>query len=617
MSMIRLECPRCGAPLKTRQAIPTGRKILCPRCQHQFVAVPGGETSPADGNRETIDQPGPPPEPPLAAPPRPAIPGYVILSELGSGGMGIVYKARQTSLNRLVALKLIRAGATAQAEEVGRFRAEATALAQAQHPHIVQIYEVGQHAGQHFLSLEFVNGPTLAGRLAGTPQPCRPAAGLVEMLARAVAVAHQRGIIHRDLKPQNVLLAVAEAGSGAQPRTQAHELYGIPKITDFGLAKRFDAAAEEASHTRTGCIVGTPAYMAPEQAEGRPGALGPATDVYALGVILYEMLTGRPPFQGANALETMQQLMAQDPVPPRRLQAFVPRDLETICLKCLQKDPRKRYASALALAEDLRRYLAGEPIQARPAGPAERLWRWCLRYPVPASLLAGTVCCLVFGCWYLAHVTEHLVRSAALESAAQQSDILREVNDIYSDVVKRAKAGNLTVTHDYGSNPAAIPIPATFTIELGQQISDRSETGMQIRLYSDYPFRSRRGGGPKDAFERDALERLRADPNTPVYEFGDYKGRPVLRYATARLMQATCVECHNTHPDSPKTDWHVGELRGVVEIIRPLDQDATRTRQGLQGAFLLIGVVCASLLGLSGLALFVGRLKQRRGEMAG
>jgi serine/threonine protein kinase len=436
------------------------------------------------------------------------------------------------------------------------------------------------------------------------------------MLARAVAVAHQHGIIHRDLKPGNVLLALPAAGHDPGNRNGSHaqDLYGIPKITDFGLAKRLDVGDNGAHLTRPGCIVGTPSYMAPEQATGRHGEVGPAVDVYALGVILYEMLTGRPPFQAATPLETVRLVTAEEPTPPRRLHSYVPRDLETICLKCLNKDRRKRYPSALALAEDLRRYANGEPIQARPPGVAGQVWRWCRRYPVPASLLLSMVCCLVVGYWYLSRLSDRLVRSAVLESAAQQSDMLLEVNNSYSDVVRRAKAGHLTVTHDYAGKPDAIPIPATFTIELSQQISERSDTGVQIRLYSDHPFRSRRNGGPQDQFEREALERLREKPEEPVYEFGEYKGRPVLRYATARRMQQTCVSCHNEHPDSPKTDWKVGDVRGVVEIIHPLDKHAERTRQGLQGAFALIGVVCASLLGLSGLALVLTRRKWEGGQ---
>ncbi len=312
------------------------------------------------------------------------------------------------------------------------------------------------------------------------------------------------------------------------------------------------------------------------------------------------MLTGHPPFKGSTSLQTIKQVTHQEAVAPSRVQPHLPRDLDTICLKCLNKDPRRRYSTALALAEDLRRFQNGEAILARSQGPAERLWRWCRRYPVPASLLASMVCCLVFGLWYLLQLTDDLVQAAALESAAAQSDILSEVNNSYSDVVKRAKAGKLSVTHDYVGDPAAIPIPATFTIELGQQISDRSETGVQIRLYSDYPFRSRRNGGPKDDFERDAIVHLRQDPATPVYQFEDYKGRPALRYATARKMQETCVACHNSHPDSPKTDWKVGDVRGVVEIIQPLDKDVARTRAGLRGAFIFVGALMRFAAGSCG-----------------
>jgi predicted Ser/Thr protein kinase len=533
--------------------------------------------------------------PVAAADPRPEVPGYQVLGELGRGGMGVVYKARQRSLGRVVALKMIRAGPRAGAQEVARFQTEAAAIAQLQHPNIVQIYEVGEHQGLPFLALEFVNGPTLARRAAQTPQPDRAAAELVETLARTIAVAHERGIIHRDLKPTNVLLSAARGLAG-------------PKITDFGLAKRLD---DDSGQTQDGFFLGTPSYVAPEQARGQVQEIGPGVDVYALGAILYELLTGRPPFLGGSPLETLNQVTTVEVTPPRHLQPGVAPDLEAICLRCLKKHPHQRYASALALADDLHRYRSGEPTRARPPGPVERLGRWCRRYPVPVSLLAAFAFCLVFGFWYLSRLADQLVRAAALENVARQSDVLREVNDIYSDVVKRAQAGHLEVTHAYAGKAAAIPIPATFTIELGQQITARSETGVQLRFYSDHPFRSRRHGGPRDDFEREALRRLRDNPDEPVHSFEDYKGRPSLRYATARLMQQTCIDCHNTHPDSPKRDWRIGDVRGVVEIIHPLDRDAARTREGLRGAFVFVSGVCASLLGLAGLTLLAGRLRGR------
>jgi tRNA A-37 threonylcarbamoyl transferase component Bud32 len=295
------------------------------------------------------------------------VPGYEILGELGRGGMGVVYKARQVRLNRLVALKMILAGKQAGPKELLRFQAEAEAVARLQHPHIVQVYEVGEHAGRPFIALEFCPGGSLAERFQGQPQMARTAAELVRTLAGAVQHAHGHGIIHRDLKPANVLLAEDDT----------------LKISDFGLAKQLDTSV---AMTQSGAIVGTPSYMAPEQTAGRTQKIGPATDVYALGAILYEALTGRPPFRAATPMDTLEQVRSQEPVAVRQLQPHMPRDLETICHKCLQKEPAKRYGSAAALADDLGRFLAGEPILARPVGHIERLGRWCKRNPVVASL---------------------------------------------------------------------------------------------------------------------------------------------------------------------------------------------------------------------------------------
>jgi serine/threonine-protein kinase len=289
----------------------------------------------------------PPKQRPRVAPP--TLAGYEIGALLGRGGMGVVYQALQVKLLRQVALKVILAGAHAEPGELARFRAEAEAVARLQHPNIVQIYEVGEQDGCAYIALEFVDGGSLAERVAGTPQPAAWAARLVETLARAIHFAHERGVVHRDLTPANVLLAAD----------------GTSKVADFGLARRLD---REASEAETGEIVGTPSYMAPEQARGQTAAIGPATDVYALGAILYELLTGRPPFQGETALDTLLQARSDEPVPVRRLRPKVPRDLETVCRKCLERDARKRYATAAALAEDLRRFRAGEPVQARPVG---------------------------------------------------------------------------------------------------------------------------------------------------------------------------------------------------------------------------------------------------------
>jgi tRNA A-37 threonylcarbamoyl transferase component Bud32 len=299
------------------------------------------------------------------------IPGYEILGELGRGGMGVVYKARHKKLGRLVALKMILTRSHAGEAELARFRTEAEAIARVKHANIIQIYEIGEHEGRPYFSLEFCAGGSLAQKIDGTPMQPKEAARMVEKLARGMEAAHQEEIIHRDLKPANVLLARD----------------GTPKITDFGLAKKLDAAGQ----TQTGAVMGTPSYMAPEQASGKAKQLGPPADIHALGAILYELLTGRPPFKAATPLDTIMQVVAEEPVPPSQLQNKTPRDLETICLKCLQKDPRKRYVSAKALAEDLRRYRKGEPILARPVGNIERAVKWVKRRPMVAGLIAAVV----------------------------------------------------------------------------------------------------------------------------------------------------------------------------------------------------------------------------------
>jgi tetratricopeptide (TPR) repeat protein/predicted Ser/Thr protein kinase len=300
------------------------------------------------------------------------VPGYQILGELGRGGMGVVYKARQKALKRLVALKMILSGVHASPKVRERFRIEAEAVARLQHPNIVQIYEVGEHDGQPFLTLELVAGGNLAHKVAGAPRPPRLAAELAETLARAMHHAHQHGIVHRDLKPANVLLTGE----------------GVLKITDFGLAKLLDSSS---GATPTEAFVGTPSYMAPEQARGEAKHIGPAADIYALGAILYELLTGRPPFQAATLLDTLEQVRTQEPMPPSRLQHQVPRDLETICLKCLEKEPARRYASAVDLADDLRRFLTDQPIRARPTSPVRRAVQWVRRRPALATLLVACV----------------------------------------------------------------------------------------------------------------------------------------------------------------------------------------------------------------------------------
>jgi tetratricopeptide (TPR) repeat protein len=310
--------------------------------------------------------------------------------------MGVVYQARQCSLKRLVALKMILAGPHADLTARVRFRTEAEAIARLQHPNIVQVYEVGECDGRPFLALEYIDGGSLRRKVADTALPERLAARLVETLARAVHYTHQRGILHRDLKPNNILLTAD----------------GTPKITDFGLAKVLDA---DIGPTRSGTLLGTPSYMAPEQAAGDAKKVGATADVYSLGAVLYELLTGRAPFQGATALSTLEQVRTREPVPPRRLRRSVSLDLETICLRCLEKDPAQRYASAEALADDLDCFLAGKPIQARPVPVWQRLGRFARRRPAPVAwaVVAGALVCLLLTAWSYFHAAAQLGRDRA------------------------------------------------------------------------------------------------------------------------------------------------------------------------------------------------------------
>ncbi len=300
----------------------------------------------------------------------PQVPGYEILGELGRGGMGIVYKARQTKPDRVVALKMILPRLCPRAAERVRFRREIEAVASLQHPNLVTVFEVGEHEDRPFYSLEYVDGGSLEKQAGRRPQPAAEAAELVETLARAMHVVHGQGIVHRDLKPANVLLA---GGSTALPEGASPPLtWWVPKISDFGLSRRLDS---HDGPTLSGAVLGTPGYMAPEQAAGRSREVGPEADVYALGAILYYLLTGQPPFLGLTAFETIRLVANGDVKPPREREPGCPPELEFICLKCLEKSPARRYPTALDLAGDLRRFRAGEPIRAGQTGPLARLVR--------------------------------------------------------------------------------------------------------------------------------------------------------------------------------------------------------------------------------------------------
>jgi WD40 repeat protein len=438
----------------------------------------------------------------------PQVAGYEVLDELGRGGMGLVYRARQVRLDRVVALKVLLAGAHANAQERARFRAEAEAVARLQHPNIVQIYEVGEEEGRPYLALEYVEGGSLADKLRGTPLPARQAAELADTLARAVHAAHLRGVVHRDLKPANVLLTAD----------------GTPKVVDFGLAKRLDGVT---LHTQTGAVLGTPDFMAPEQAEGK--GVGPAADVHALGALLYQMLTGRPPFLAANALDTLLRVRLEEPVPPSVLQPRTPRDLATICLKCLRKEPHKRYASALALADDLRRFLNGEPIQARPVSRGERLWRWCQRNPWLAGLSASVLALLV-------------VLAVGATGAAIWLD--RERNDAVASQ-KRAEAAERDKTEKLWQSYLDRARAGRFSRLRGQRFDSLEAVRAAAAIRYDLQLRN-------EAIACLALADLRpAPPGTPF-------ARPP-RVLTAAFGQASALD---------PTRWQRATAEGNVVVVR-------------------------------------------------
>jgi WD40 repeat protein/serine/threonine protein kinase len=451
-------CEQCQAALERL----TERTGVLPACGAASSGVSIPLDAPADflirlkeSPPSTVSGPlSPSPEAPSKLPSDelPVVAGYEILGELGRGGMGVVYKARHLALNRLVALKMILAGAHAGVKDLDRFRQEAEAVARLHHPNIVQIHDIGEAGGRPYFALEYAEQGSLVQRLRGNPQPLHPTVRLIETLARAVHYAHQHGIIHRDLKPANILLQKRDTThSPSDESTETNHtlrpsescdswMNAFPKITDFGLAKRLD---ERKTQSASGEVLGTPSYMAPEQADARSRQLGPATDVYALGTILYEMLTGHPPFKGATTLDTVLLVLHEEPVRPSRLRPRLPHDLETICLKCLQKEPARRYATASALADDLRCFRRGAPIAARPVGLLERGWKSARRRPLSAALAAGIVLVTLLGFagitwqWRVAlsekqekEVQRQQVRTALYYSQIAQSQLQWRVNDL-------------------------------------------------------------------------------------------------------------------------------------------------------------------------------------------
>jgi eukaryotic-like serine/threonine-protein kinase len=530
---------------------------------------------------------------------------FELQSELGVGSFGYVFKAWDPRLQRIVALKVQRAGSFASQEETERFLREARSAAQLKHPSIVSLYETGQTGeGVCFLVCEFVDGVTLEQRLKqGAITPAQ-AAAFAAGLADALQYAHENHVIHRDIKPSNIII---------DERGQAH-------LMDFGLAKRDTG---EATVTSDGRVMGTPAYMSPEQARGASHSVDARTDIYSLGVVLYEMLTGERPFQGNRRLLLLQ-VLEDDPRPLRQLNAGIPRDLEVICLKTLSKSPSRRYQSARELADDLRRAMQGQPILARPIGRLERAVLWSRRYPLAVSFLIAVLVGSVAGMWHLSSLSEFFVRQTALQSARLESEMLDEVWRFYSERLEKLdmKTANIRVTENYHTVSNSLPLPATFAIDLGQRISQRTPD-MEVRVFSRYPWETRKDGGPQDDDERAALTWLEANahpdsqPPAEYARFVEEEDRRKLLYFSVRYMEKSCLGCHN-HPDSksPKKDWKVGDVVGVMKIVRPLDHEISSTRAGLRGAFLLMGAIAVLPLAIGAVVSFIVQRRRTRDEAA-
>jgi serine/threonine protein kinase/formylglycine-generating enzyme required for sulfatase activity/tetratricopeptide (TPR) repeat protein len=528
-------------------------------------AGPGASDTPHGDNGVATTRP-PSDGAPADAGEWPAVAGYEVLGELGRGGMGVVYKARQVRLGRVVALKVLLAGAHAGALDLARFKAEAEAVARLSHPNVVQVYEVGEDRGCSYLALEYVAGGSLAAKLRGTLLPAGEAARLVETLARAVHAAHEHGVVHRDLKPANVLLTDD----------------GTPKIVDFGLARRLDAAT---LHTQTGTVLGTPDYMAPEQAEGR--AAGPAADVHALGALLYQMLTGRPPFLADNALDTLLRVRLDEPVPPSVLRPRLPRDLGIICLKCLRKDAGQRYPSALALADDLRRFRAGEPIRARPISRAERLWRWCRRNPAVAALGSAAVLLLlavagvssVSALWLRqernAVLASHVeaLRTAAPESVPFILETLKpRKSEVLPGLDERSRRPGGTFAERLRLNVALAALGEDRTSELCALAADAetpSAESFNLVLGLKCCARERAVEQLHSLYRQAKAETARCRLGIALLELGD----PRAARAELALKANPSARVRFIHQFP---GWH-GDLTAVLDLLRSVDDPAFRS----------------------------------------
>jgi serine/threonine protein kinase len=594
------------------------------RRTHKFESDPRvaleSERSASSSARDSRDSHGPR----TTASPTDSALRYELHSEIGRGGMGAVFKVLDTELHRTLAMKVALCttqGPQATQYDDGptlleRFLEEAQVTGQLDHPGIVPLHEVGiDDEGRVYFTMRLVRGKVLSdvfdparrGEDGWTQE--RLLVALIRV-CEAMAYAHSKGVVHRDLKPANVMvgrfgevyvmdwgLAKVRGRSGASASRTAHASVSLVRSH---RTKNAESTASDAHVTSHGSVFGTPAYMAPEQARSELHRVDERSDIYSLGAILYHMLAGRAPYTRTDTQLSADDIVASvataSPTPLRTLARDVPPELAAITAKAMSREPADRYQDMLALADDLRAFLRGHPVSALPLNAAARAARWVRRNTMVAGALAAITIGAAYAIFRLISVGNEVVRQATIDSTALQARMLEDVNALYSSAVaSRVDRTHVQVTHDYAEKAGAIPIPATFLTDLAAKISQHG-SGTQMRQYSDYPFRFREPW-KMDAFEKNALVTLRNDPTHPVYSFEEVDGRPSLRFAVGRRMEAGCVACHNTHPDSTKTDWKVGEVRGVLEIVRPLDQDVERMKAGLTGTMWYVaGIVGVSLL---------------------
>lgn len=499
---------------------------------------------------------------------RPLIPGFELLDELGRGGMGVVYRARQAQPSRLVAVKVMRTFGGDAPSTLARFRAEADAIARLEHPNIVRVYAVGETRDAHYIALELIEGDTLADRLNQGVMPARDAASLIAVLARAVHFAHEREILHRDLKPGNVLLAAD----------------GTPKLTDFGLAKRLDLAQGE---TKTGEILGTVAYMAPEQATGVTRNIGRGCDIHALGAMLYECLTGRRPFIGQETMETLTLVTTAEPVAPRRLDPNIPRDLETIALKCLEKLPRQRYATAAELADDLERWLHNLPIRARPAGTFERAIKWSRRRPAAALTIAVAVlaplAALAGLVWHNGRLGEQLALTEQQRSRAEFN--LTRTQDKLDDLLEQLSTGHLATLPP--SSPARSDLLA-WSRSLCEQLQARNTDNLHLRWQAARAQRQIAdvqrllGQSTAKAAYDAALKQLgdtAMSPQAPL----DYRRELAVALNNRALLEREAGQLEQARADCARAMelWHELERAYPIDELYAARSASTRTNLGL------------------------------------